>query len=85
MPRHTHDVGAVDTGHEHTVNLGVWNGGRDHSHGGANPKHKHGSITAAESRANITVTETAKGSGNAHNNMPPYVPVLYLIKVKDDR
>ena len=30
-------------------------------------------------------THTTNESHEAHNNMPPYRPVLYLIKVKDER
>lgn len=40
-----------------------------------------GSTASASTGARTTVSTAASGSGNAHNNMPPYYALCYIMKL----
>lgn len=74
---------------------GQWTGGpsADHSHGGwsggRNAAHTHSFTTSGRSAAhshtvdlpNFTGTSGSTGGGIAHENMPPFVVMSYIIKI----
>ena len=88
LPAHKHSI--TDPGHRHNTDIahdthlsgdrytsGKWENtwGRD-----------EGLVTFPSSTNTTGITQTNDfGSNEAHNNMPPYKPVLYLIKCKEIR
>ena len=80
IPAHKHDVSATQEAHAHTVNGA---NATDVAAGAGlyNSINALGSKTTTSAQPAITVSEATKGSGSAHNNMPPYTLMSCYIKV----
>jgi len=79
LASHTHTANVTDGGHTHTARS-VSGGGANSvitatsSAGGVNSTWIYSATTG------ITVANTSTGSGTAHQNMPTYIEILFLIK-----
>lgn len=74
MPSHTHTI--TDPGHkhdfyEHAKNKGTAQGGGDYGQ----------NIESTTEKATTGITINATGSGQAHENRPPYYALAYIMKV----
>lgn len=68
MPSHGHDIDASTTG-------------SSHSHNASTGRPASASSTSGAGSTGTNTQPTANtGSGNAHNNMPPYATLNYIIK-----
>ena len=84
MPSHTHTATSTvtDPGHDHTMN------GQSYGDGGDGVMVT-GSVDASapdvvnDATTGITVatTNASTGSGSAHNNLPPYLGLAFIIKI----
>ena len=72
MPKHKHSISGTYTRDRGSSKQGYW--------------PHWGNDGTTESIANfLSLTMDEKGNNAAHNNMPPYKAVVYLIKIKDER
>jgi microcystin-dependent protein len=80
IPAHVHDVSADQGGHNHTIPFST---GYTVAGGSGTGRSIDISTPANTGSADpaITVSETAKGGGQAHTNMPPAVVCNYIIYV----
>lgn len=74
MPAHTHAATSTDSGHTHVLPYGDSGGESDGWDGSGN------SSTTNTGYANITTTIASTGGGGAHNNLPPYIGLAFIIK-----
>jgi microcystin-dependent protein len=74
MPAHTHSATSTDSGHTHVLPYGDSGGESDGWDGSGN------SSTTNTGYANITTTIASTGGGGAHNNLPPYLSLAFIIK-----
>lgn len=76
MPAHSHSASSSNTG-EHTHTFGRPKGDVTYSNGNQNPwwgpRYNATETTHSAGSHSHTITVNSTGSGNAHNNMPPYV------------
>lgn len=80
IPAHVHNVTANQGGHTHTLPFSnsytVPSGS-----GGGRAINVDGTWSTGETDPAITVSETQKGGGQAHTNMPPVIVCNYIIYV----
>lgn len=77
MPAHTHSATSVDSGHTHNFAVGN-NADIDNDVGTSSGSGS--TDTTASGTANITTTIASTGGGGAHNNLPPYIGLAFIIK-----
>ncbi len=75
MPTHTH--GVTDPGHRH----GYRNGGGTTSSGYAANSNDGTHPTQYTDNATTGITVNNAGGGNAHNNLPPYYALAFIMKL----
>jgi len=79
LASHTHTASVTDGGHTHVQQI-KWGGGAttlaDYTTGSST---QNGGNTSS-STTGITVANSSTGSGTAHQNMPSYLEILYIIK-----
>lgn len=82
MPIHNHTASTNTTGsHTHSYNdEGNTSGGSDQASGTGRQDIDSGRTTGSAGNHSHTVTVNNAGSGNAHNNMPPYLVMNWIIK-----
>lgn len=74
MPSHNHSATSTDSGHTHVLPYGDSGGESDGWDGNGN------SSTTNTGYANITTAIGNTGGGGAHNNMPPFYALCYIMK-----
>jgi microcystin-dependent protein len=77
MPAHTHTATSTDSGHTHNFQTGLTAENQD------DVRTTSGSGTTDSTQtgyANITTTIASTGGGGAHNNLPPYIGLAFIIK-----
>ena len=77
MPAHTHTATSTDSGHTHNFAVGN-NADIDNDVGTSSGSGS--TDTTASGTANITTTIASTGGGGAHNNLPPYIGLAFIIK-----
>jgi len=77
LASHTHTASVTDGGHTHTF---VTNAFQLHGGSGANYVGGSSSSTTNSATTGISVSNSSTGSGTAHQNMPTYLEILYIIK-----
>ena len=77
MPAHTHTATSTDSGHTHNFAVGA-NADLDNDVGTSSGSGS--TDTTASGTANITTTIASTGGGGAHNNLPPYIGLAFIIK-----
>lgn len=76
IPSHTHTV--TDPGHSHTYIAPKLNQG--HPSGSKDSEARHNqTISTSSSKTGITLAST--GGGSAHNNIPPVIGAVWIIKI----
>ena len=78
MPKHKHGYSKLDPDDYHSITGTCWSCER--LSGSLHFKKYVDSDTGFAGGGSV-----AEGNCAAHNNMPPYKPVLYLIKIVDER
>jgi len=77
MPAHNHSASSTDSGHTHNFQTGLTAENQD------DVRTTSGSGTTDSTQtgyANITTTIASTGGGGAHNNLPPYIGLAFIIK-----
>jgi len=87
MPSHSHGVSATATTEGlHSHNVGVLNGsgyqsGYDGGYSGYNIFGTVQTTQAGSHSHTITVTESSRGSSQAHENMPPFYVLAFIMRI----
>ena len=89
MPTHSHDVSGnyttTDNGlHSHTVNSLVhsyYQSGYDGQYSGYNGFASVSTTQAGTHNHTVRISETPKGSSNAHENMPPFYVLAFIMRI----
>lgn len=79
LPAHTHAV--TDPGHAHTLSANLWrqyNGVNQDGTFSAGTSASLSAVGVSSSTTNISIGST--GSGTAHENLPPYFALCYIMK-----
>jgi microcystin-dependent protein len=77
IPSHTHEI--VDNGHLHGVSAPTQTQGQVPSDGGQTVAKPSGATTTDVATTGITIIST--GGGAAHENMPPYYALAYIMRI----
>jgi microcystin-dependent protein len=83
MPAHTHTFSATTntTGaHTHTVNKSDAGSGTTTAEGGSTADSTFNSGSAGNHAHTVSGTTASQGSGSAHENLPPYYALAYIMK-----
>jgi microcystin-dependent protein len=80
MPMHTHAITLIDPGHSHTIENPTAARPIVGSAGFAIDQPDGSNIATSISITGITVALANTGGSGAHNNMPPYVGINFIIK-----
>jgi len=83
LASHTHTASVTDGGHVHSLyrnNGGSGDGAVQTITGSAQAAHIIPAPPVVTATTGITVANSSTGSGTAHQNMPSYLEILYIIK-----
>ena len=78
MPAHTHTATSTvtDPGHTHTIPQGDSGSGGD----GWDGTGSNATTNSATTGITVSTTNASTGGGGAHNNLPPYIGLAFIIK-----
>jgi len=84
-----HAHGVYDPQHAHSYQTAIgagnsWTSGSGWAFGGATTQNAPTNVSLYSASANVTTTVTvaATGGGGAHNNMPPFLGIAFIIKAQ---
>lgn len=77
IPAHSHEI--TDPGHSHDVEIPTGVQGQVPSDGGQNVSKPPGAGETSGATTGITINQT--GGGGAHENMPPYYALAYIMRI----
>lgn len=82
MPRHDHDITVTDPGHNHSMQLSGDDSKEGHiKKGGYSNNYRYETEPCQTQKTGVSVTASTSGGGQAHENLPPYYALYFIIKL----